>query len=1185
MSNQSADQLKQREEQVSTEGRAGGQSTPWPTLPLDFHRFQRPPREFGILPFWFLNGELEPEEMRYQVREFYEKGMSGLILHGRFGLEMPYIGPTYLERIKLAVAEAEKVGLQTWIYDEMNWPSGTADKRVLQSRPDLAQRYIECINFTVRGPWFTYLTGADSRYLDFERSTPLAAFAISSAGQVVDLTPNLSFHDVIPWEVPPGNWRLMYLVEKTADYYIDALNPEATAEFLRLGYEPYRRLLDGQMAEQIVGFYTDEPAMHYFLTGGDNPIVPWSKDLFGRFQERNGYNLRPYLPDLFFNIRPQSARVRFDFYNSLTDFYSQAYYEQIQAWCREHGVLFTGHLLYEEWLRRLIRVEGNLFRHYEHMDVIGVDHLYPIIGNRDRPDEHVAMKVGSSAAHQLGSERLLCESFGGIFMDTTMQRMKWITDWEYVLGVNLLNPHGFHYTLEGPRKRDWPPSMFYQYPWWRYYGDFSKYVSRLSHLLSGGRHVAKVAVLWPIHSMFATYTPQSRNHLGDRIEYDFNTLTDQLLRLHYDFDYLDEDILARADITDGQIRVRDEAYELLILPPLTHIKISTVERLEQFAAQGGRLLGLIFLPDRAFAGPEPAGKGEPGAMLDISARIERLFGLNPTETQQTFQQQRGIEVLWHGGRPSGRRPEGKAAFVRSYALARHLPWHLQRQLGQAGRPESPFLVIEADNEISRYTFAGSGSLSERQDITGEVNEERQAVAEALRAALNGLLDPDVTIDQPDIFYLHRIKEDQDIYFFVNPTFAELAAEVSIAGEGQPMLWDPSTGQERPIVPFWSKDGRTHFPLHLSPVGSAIMLLQPENGWRVPESNLQFDELNVTTTSDSGQITGYGRVEEGFIVLERDGKRLRQTAQATGPLLEPLLLDGEWEFQAETDNALVIGQWLAAQERPGAAWQAYAGLDADTSSGWLPMVPGAWSYQLPAEPDAPYPIPVWYRIDLPLDYLPPHIALIVDGFAGSAWQLYANGQPVNATPQRSAFDSQMKAVELTPYLQPGDNVIALRLVVTKATDGLLDLVKMMGNFSLAAQADGRYQIALARSSLPPQSWTEQGYPFYSGSAMYRRRCQLPEAFAGQRVFLQPQLRDDVLEVLVNGQPAGVRLWPGYEVEITEHLRPGENLLELRVTNTLVNLLEGVERPSGLASAPSLAPYQQYTFDLPIFPNHD
>ena len=185
------------------------QPKPWPHLPITPEQFRNPPRDYGILPFWFLNGELDPKEMLYQLREFRDKGMPGIILHGRYGLETSYIGETYLDRIHFAVEEAEKIGLQTWIYDEMNWPSGTADKRVLKARPDLAQRYIECLNFTVRGPWFTYLTGADSRYIDFEKSTPVAAFAIRLDGEqeVIDLTPNLSFQNVIPWEAPAGNWH------------------------------------------------------------------------------------------------------------------------------------------------------------------------------------------------------------------------------------------------------------------------------------------------------------------------------------------------------------------------------------------------------------------------------------------------------------------------------------------------------------------------------------------------------------------------------------------------------------------------------------------------------------------------------------------------------------------------------------------------------------------------------------------------------------------------------------------------------------------------------------------------------------------------------------------------------------------------------------------------------------------
>jgi hypothetical protein len=1144
---------------------------------VNLENFRRPPREYGILPFWFLNGELAPDEMRFQLKEFREQGMPGIILHGRYGLEMPYIGETYLERIRYAVEEAEKLGLQTWIYDEMNWPSGTADKRVLQARPDLAQRYIECINFTVRGPWFTYLTGADSRYNDFERSTPVAAFAVrmdadgdAHNGRIIDLTPNLSFRDVIPWEAPPGNWRLIYIVEKTADYYIDALDPESTAEFLRLGYEPYARAVNGKLSSQMLGFYTDEPAMHYYLTGGDNPVVPWTKDMFRRFQERNGYNLRPRLPDLFFDASPDSARVRYDFYNTLTDFYSDAFYKQIHEWCLAHDVLFTGHLLYEEWLRRLIRVEGNLFKHYPHMDVIGVDHLYPIIGSRDRPDEHVAMKVGSSAAHHLGSPRLLCESFGGIFMDATMQRMKWIADWEYVLGVNLLNPHGFHYTLEGPRKRDWPPSMFYQYPWWHQYGGFSDYISRLSHLLSGGRHVARVAVVWPIHSAFAEYTPQSRRPVFDRLELDFNVLTDLLLRLHYDFDYLDEDELVQAGLSEGGLRVGDETYELVILPPMTHIRLDSLEKLEAFVQRGGRLLGTVLLPTRAFGeGSQVAGDhGMNGSarLVDISGRVANLFGVDPAETLRCYPTYIDLQVI------NKDHPQGKASFLRSYALNRQLPLRLQQQLGEPGRTESPAFVIEAEKDASRYFFAPPGG--DREEITAEVNAERQAVAVALGEALHGLITADVEIDNPEVFYLHRVNDGQDIYFLVNPTFSIQEAEVSLTGETQPVRWDPSTGEGRPVAPWCFSEGRTRFHITLPPAGSAFILPKPGLSACIIDTNLVIDDISET------QITGYGRQREGSVLLEQNGRRNRLSAEA-GELPGPLVLEGEWEFQAQDANALVIGKWLARDEAPGTDPASYAGPDADTSSGWLPMVPGAWSYQLPAEPAEAYPIPVWYRIPFQIIDLPPRLEVIVDGFCGSEWQLFLNGQPVETEPVRSAIDSQMQAVDLTDLAQPGENLLAVRLVVTNATDGLLDLVKIMGDFSLEPRGQ-EYAIAAPQRSLGPAPWTNQGYPFYSGRGVYRRRFSLPEAFLpgedGRRIFLEPASGDDVLEIFVNGRPAGVRLWPPYTVEITGLLQPGENTLELRAANTLVNLLEATPRLSGLSAAPRLVAYNQFVLNL-------
>jgi hypothetical protein len=97
-------------------------------------------------------------------------------------------------------------------------------------------------------------------------------------------------------------------------------------------------------------------------------------------------------------------------------------------------------------------------------------------------------------------------------------------------------------------------------------------------------------------------------------------------------------------------------------------------------------------------------------------------------------------------------------------------------------------------------------------------------------------------------------------------------------------------------------------------------------------------------------------------------------------------------------------------------------------------------------------------------------------------------------------------------------------------------------------------------------------------VYRKSFDLPESFTGQRTFLEPEMQDDVLEVMVNGQSAGVRLWAPYQVDITDLLKTGRNMLELRVANTLVNLLERVERPSGLAGAPRLVPYRTFTFDM-------
>jgi len=306
----------------------------------------------------------------------------------------------------------------------------------------------------------------------------------------------------------------------------------------------------------------------------------------------------------------------------------------------------------------------------------------------------------------------------------------------------------------------------------------------------------------------------------------------------------------------------------------------------------------------------------------------------------------------------------------------------------------------------------------------------------------------------------------------------------------------------------------------------------------------------------------------------DGHVARETARAAS-VPEPIVLDGPWRFETDSLNALVLDRWEASPERENGLTETPADADPD---GWIELGPGAWSYQLPAEPVRDYPIGVWYRVPFGVDAVPSRLELVIDGFDGTGVAIWLNGEQITGPPVRSSFDAQMRSLDLTPKVRAGGNELAIRLSASEPTGGIVDRIKLMGVFSLIGDAEGTYRIAAAIAEMPSEPWTEHGYPYLSGTATYRRTFDLPEGFAGHRAFLHVPMRDDVLQVTVNGRPAGVRLWDPYEVEVTELLIPGANGVSLSVTNTLANLLNGVDRPSGLAGPPTLVARASFEFDL-------
>jgi hypothetical protein len=79
-------------------------------------------------------------------------------------------------------------------------------------------------------------------------------------------------------------------------------------------------------------------------------------------------------------------------------------------------------------------------------------------------------------------------------------------------------------------------------------------------------------------------------------------------------------------------------------------------------------------------------------------------------------------------------------------------------------------------------------------------------------------------------------------------------------------------------------------------------------------------------------------------------------------------------------------------------------------------------------------------------------------------------------------------------------------------------------------------------------------------VYRKSVVLPPDVAApdRRMFLDLGNVQVIAEVTVNGKPAGIFWKPPFQIDVTDALRPGTNLLEVAVVNCWVNRLIGDEQ---------------------------
>ena len=167
--------------------------------------------------------------------------------------------------------------------------------------------------------------------------------------------------------------------------------------------------------------------------------------------------------------------------------------------------------------------------------------------------EFTTAKQCQSAVHQYGRVGMLSELDGVTGWDFDFRGHKLHGDWQAALGVTIRVPHLAWVSMKGEAKRDYPASISYQSSWWKEYSYIEDHFARVNTALTRGKPMVRVAVLHPIESYWLHWGPSNQTATErDKLEKNFENVTEWLLKGSIDFDYICESLFPSLNVGSGE---------------------------------------------------------------------------------------------------------------------------------------------------------------------------------------------------------------------------------------------------------------------------------------------------------------------------------------------------------------------------------------------------------------------------------------------------------------------------------------------------------------------------------------------------------------------------------------------------------------------------------------------------------
>ena len=476
-----------------------------------------------------------------------------------------------------------------WIYDEYQWPSGSAYGQVLDTNADWRATGIEHIQIALDKAKYTYTPRAG---IDLE----IKLVTVKSAGKTWTPEANgtsLSFD--LTGEINGECLLDIYVLRYTDDheqnredfstlYHVDTLRPDSVARFIELTHKHYKDAFGADFS-MVEAFFTDEPSQ------GNRDMenyIAWTEGLDVKFKEKYGYDLQ--LPLLFEGHDEDAQRMRIHYYSLVADLFKTSYIDQISAWCEANGTASSGHLLFEENMNDHVETYGGDFMQIiGGMTIPGADTLWVhpnqllsecFIGN------HMGLRFVASAARNAGKSEVMLEynpsavstddfkndKMGASIGGATLTRLFGSTVY------NVINPQ-YDYTYDQINQ-------------------LNTYIGRLNTILDGTIEAGDLAVFYPIATVQALHnaddvhsSAHGENTAAVELNRNYTQFCLDLLQKQVLYTVIDDQSICAATVTtDGRLVIGNGSYRTLVLAYGEYISASAAEKLALFKQAGGTVV-------------------------------------------------------------------------------------------------------------------------------------------------------------------------------------------------------------------------------------------------------------------------------------------------------------------------------------------------------------------------------------------------------------------------------------------------------------------------------------------------------------------------------------------------------------------------------------------------------------------